>query len=283
MALATLSEFKAYLDLSNSDNFTVVGGLPSDTITLTGTNKLHSTLQATHKVLVNSTAALPNPLVAGTVYFVIMGADPLIQLATTAANATAGTHIDLTTAGTGTLSIKKAYADDAVVQQALDAAEEYIEAETHRYFEDTTQTRYYRSDALWPNSRTLRLDQDLLAVITLTNGDDAATVIPPADYTLLPRNDAPPYHFIELTDTSSRIWEFDTDKWVSVRGTWGWSDIPPADVKQAVLVLGNYFYKQKDLSASLDVTAIPGAGVITIPSGIPATVLKVIDKYRRYL
>jgi hypothetical protein len=291
MALVSLVEFKAYLDLSNSDTFTVgAGDLAGDTLNLSGTNKLWSTLHVADKVLVSvgTGGVLPVPLVAGTIYFVILGTDPQIQLATTAANAIAGTDIDLTAASTAPCYIRKALADDTVCQQALDAAEEYIEAETHRFFESTTQTRYYREDALWPNSRTLRLDNDLLTITAggLLNGDTAATPIAATSYVLLPRNDAPPYHYIELTEPAAPLvtayWEFDTDMWVSVAGTWGWSATPPADVKQAVLVLAAYFYRQKD-SSIFDTTAIPGAGVITIPSGIPATVRKVIDKYRRYL
>jgi len=281
MALATLAEFKAYLDLSNSDTFTVgAGDLVGDTLNLSSTNKLWSTLHVADKVLVSigTGGVLPVPLVAGTTYFVIMGTDPQIQLALTAAQAIAGTDIDLTAASTAPCYIRKALADDTVCQQALDAAENYIEEETHRYFESTTATRYYRSDALWPNYRTLRLDQDLLTITTLTNGDTAATVIAAANYTLLPRNDAPPYHYIELTDATTIGWEWDTDMWVSVAGTWGWSATPPADVKQAVLLMAAYNYRAKD-SSVFTTTAIPGAGVITIPEGIPRFVTETIAKY----
>lgn len=287
MSLVTLAEFKAYLDLSNSDTFTVgAGDLAGDTLNLSATNKLWSTLHVADKVIVSvgTGGVLPIPLVAGTVYFVILGTDPQIQLALTAAFAIAGTDLDLTAASTAPVYIRKALADDAVCQQALDAAEEYIEAETHRHFESTTATRYYQYENLWPNSRTLRLDDDLLTITAggLLNGDTAATVIAAASYTLLPRNDAPPYHYIELTDASNVMWEFDTDMWVSVAGTWGWSATCPADVKQAVLVMAAYLFRQKDASV-FDTTAIPGAGVITIPEGIPKTTLKVIAKYRRYL
>lgn len=61
-------------------------------------------------VTVSTTGALPNPLVAGTTYYVIrIGASTLnpgtIQLALTYDDAIAGTNIDLTTAGGGTNSI----------------------------------------------------------------------------------------------------------------------------------------------------------------------------------
>ncbi len=288
MSLVTLAEFKQYLDLSNSDTFIVgAGDLAGDTLNLSATNKLWSTLHVADKVIVSvgTGGVLPVPLVAGTVYFVILGTDPQIQLATTAAFAIAGTDLDLTAASTAPCYIRKALADDTVCQQALDAAEEYIESETHRHFESTTATRYYRSDALWPNSRTLRLDDDLLTIAAggLINGDTAATVIAAASYVLLPRNDAPPYHYIELTNPAPPLvtayWEFDTDMWVSVAGTWGWSATCPADVKQAVLVMGAYNYRAKDSSVFVT-TAIPGAGVITIPEGIPRYVTDVIKKYK---
>jgi hypothetical protein len=75
-------------------------------------------------------------------------------------------------------------------------------------------------------------------------------------------------------------WQFDIDCWVSVTGTWGFSATCPDDVRRACLVLAAYYFRQKD-SHLYDVTAIPEAGVITIPAGIPATVTKVIAKYRK--
>ena len=51
-------------------------------------------------------------------------------------------------------------------------------------------------------------DDDLLAVITLTNGD--ATVLTTSDYFLLPRNDYPKYA-IAIKESSSVIWETDSN------------------------------------------------------------------------
>lgn len=61
---------------------------------------------------------MPAPLVAGTTYFVIAGASGLIKLATSAANATAGTAIDLTTTGTVFLEIRVA-ATQAIVDATI--------------------------------------------------------------------------------------------------------------------------------------------------------------------
>ena len=172
--------------------------------------------------------------------------------------------------------------DNSLLESAIEDAQTYIESQTNRVFEAIDETRYYTHDDLYPNTRTLRVDRDLLSVTTLTNGDTAATVILPTSYTLLPRNDVPPYHYIELTDASNVQWEQDTDRWITVLGKWGYSVDAPYDIKRAALVLAAYFYKQKD-SQIFDTTAIPGAGVITIPQGIPTTVTRIIERYKVYL
>jgi len=172
--------------------------------------------------------------------------------------------------------------DDSMLQDAIDDAVSYIERETHRVFEAATLTKYYGRSALDPcDSHLLHLDDDLLTITTLTNGDASSTAITSADYTLLPRNSTP-YHQILLKTNGSSYWQFDTDYWVSVAGTWGYSTTPPGDIKRAVTVLAAYYYHQKD-SQVFDTTAIPEAGVITIPAGIPATVTKIIGKYTEYL
>jgi len=172
--------------------------------------------------------------------------------------------------------------DDALIGDAIADAVDYIERETHRVFTATTLTKYYGREALDPcNSKLLHLDDDLLTITTLTNGDSSSTAITSADYTLLPRNSTP-YHAILLTTNGSSYWQFDTDYWVSVAGTWGYTATPPGDIKRATTVLAAYYYHQKD-SQVFDTTAIPEAGVITIPAGIPATVTRIIGKYTEYL
>jgi hypothetical protein len=96
------------------------------------------------------------------------------------------------------------------------------------------------------------------------------------------RNLGPPYHWIKLYSNTGVYWQWDVDEWVSVTGTWGYSATAPADIVRATTVLAAYLYRQKD-SQVFDVTAVPEAGVITIPSGIPATVMKIIGRYKRYL
>ena len=70
-------------------------------------------------VKVSSTATVPSPLVAGTTYYAIKVTDTSYQLATTMANAFAGTAIDLTSAGSGQHTLAQvnyaAYACDGTI------------------------------------------------------------------------------------------------------------------------------------------------------------------------
>ena len=79
---------------------------------------------------------------------------------------------------------------------------------------------------------------------------------------------------------SSYSWEFDTDYWVSVAGTWGYSATPPDDIIHACIRLAAYYYRQKDAQV-FDTTAMPEQGVITVPQGIPRDVKLILEPYIR--
>jgi len=172
--------------------------------------------------------------------------------------------------------------DDEALFDAIADAQSYIEDQTNRRFEANTETRYYGRDALSPdNSCLLLVDDDLLTVTELLNGDSDSTEIVTANYWLYPRNETPYYGILLKTDVSD-YWEFDTDYWVEVTGTWGYSATPPGDIKRACKHLAAFFYRQAS-SQIFDTTAIPEAGVITIPTGIPATVERILSRYRKHL
>lgn len=282
MSYVTLGELRAYLNIKDTDTYTPT--FAADTLTLSDV-AFRNTLKTGTEVTVDSTLDdPPDPLVEGTVYYVIAGADQVIQLATTSANATAGTEITLTDDGTGTHSITREDADTAILTRAINASETYIDGQTNRHFEAETATKYYERSALsrWDSRLLDLLKDDLLTITTLTNGDSSATVIAAANYWLVPRNEGPPYHGILLKTDISDYWQWDTDGWVSIAGTWGYSATPPGDVQQETLELAAFLYRRKD-SQIWDTTAIPEAGVITIPAGIPATVTRMIERYKVYL
>jgi hypothetical protein len=280
MAYITVAELRAYLDVVDSDTFTASAA--ADTLTLSSV-RVRDSLKTAQEVEVSTTGTLPAPLAASTVYYVILGTDQAIQLATTSANADAGTNIDLTTAGTGTHTVTKSINDTTLLTGFISRAEKYINEQTNRVFEAQTLTKYYDASAIDDrNSRKLHVDDDLLTITELLNADSSNTEITSADYFLLPRNSTP-YHQILLKSNGSSTWEFDTDEYVSVTGTWGYSATPDENIKQATTILAAYYYHQKD-SHIFDTTAIPEAGVITIPAGIPATVTKILHSgYQEYL
>jgi len=86
--------------LGQSDTFTADAS--TDTMTWTSTASIPSNVLTGTRVRLTTTTTLPAPLATATDYFVIRVSDTTYKLATTAANATAGTAINITDAGTGT-------------------------------------------------------------------------------------------------------------------------------------------------------------------------------------
>ena len=164
--------------------------------------------------------------------------------------------------------------DDTLLADIVARASALIDAYCGRSFSATTKTRYYQLGNVWDNGR-LWLDDDLLTVTSLTNGDTSTLL--PAVYWLEPR-DKPPYRFIHLK--SGYSWIFDTDGEVVVTGTWGYSATAPSAIEQAALRMAGYIYAQKDAQV-FDTTASPDIGIITIPAGIPKDVKIILDSFRR--
>lgn len=171
-------------------------------------------------------------------------------------------------------------ADNNLIDDLIDRAQTGIESYTGWDFEAATLTRYFDSDAVI-DSR-LWTGGDLVSITTLTNADDDATVISSSDYRLLPRNAGPPYFGVKMLVDTTTTWDFDIDGEVSILGTWGYSTSPPDDIVHACIRLAGYYYRQKDAQV-FDVTAVPDAGIITIPKGIPADVKLILDKYPRWV
>jgi hypothetical protein len=170
--------------------------------------------------------------------------------------------------------------DDALLRDLLEWVSGNIDTYTGRRFESVTATRYYESDALAEDRYTLWMDDDLLTITTLTNGDDDGTAIPSTEYWLLPRNSSPKYG-IRLKSDSTYAWEWDVDGWVSVAGTWGFSASPPEAVVRATLEWAAYAYRLKDGGGPTEVMIFPEAGFIQVPRGMPIQVKLALDPYVR--
>jgi len=89
--------------LGQSDTFTADAG--TDTCTYTSTANIPSNILTGTRVRLTTTTTLPAGLALATDYYVIRLGDTTFRLATSYANAIAGTQINITDAGTGTHTI----------------------------------------------------------------------------------------------------------------------------------------------------------------------------------
>jgi hypothetical protein len=112
-------------------------------------------------------------------------------------------------------------ADDSMIEQVIEAASRYIDSETGRTFYPRVETRYYDL----PDGREIWLDDDLLTVTTLTNGD--GTVLTTTYYYLYPKNRSPKWKIV-MKESSTYSWSYDgygnTEGVITVVGTWGYHD-----------------------------------------------------------
>lgn len=188
--------------------------------------------------------------------------------ATSAANdyttwAAVKTYLDISSSG-----------DDALGADLVTRASRMIDRYCRRVFIAASATRTFDT----PAGATLFLDEDLVSLTTLTNGD--GTVIAGTDYVLLAKNITPKYA-VRLRETASMGWlgssttgEFQA---ISVLGSWGYSASPPDDVVQAAVRLTAWIYRQRD--APFGQTARPEIGVIETPLSMPPDVVRILAPY----
>ena len=116
---------------------------------------------------------------------------------------------------------------DDLIAAYIQAASEDIERAYNRRFIPLTGTKYYP----WPQPNGLRsyvlyLDEDLIAVTSLTREGDTATAIDSGDYFLEPANLGPPYDHIEIDLSSSAYFASSNthQRAVRVTGRWGYCE-----------------------------------------------------------
>ena len=190
------------------------------------------------------------------------------------------------TNGYATLAEVKAYidtastnaGDDAVIEDMVEMASRLIDRLTLRTFYARTETHYFS----YSGGRGLEMDDDLLTVTTLTNGDDDE--ISSDDYNLLPFNRSPK-HEIRLKQSSTEGWEIDTDGntegVISVEGTWGYSATAPADIKHACISIVISAYHRRFGQGVEGVAQITAVGVVITPQDIPKDAWVIINPYRK--
>ncbi len=111
-------------------------------------------------------------------------------------------------------------ADDGVISNLINAASRFLDTATNRRFYPYIENHLFDI----PPDRQLFLDDDLLEVITLTNGDDVE--IDSTNYIL--KSNRPPHWCISLRDTSTVYWAANSngssEQVISLNGTWGYHD-----------------------------------------------------------
>lgn len=169
-------------------------------------------------------------------------------------------------------------ADDAFLIDLITRASRTIDTHCKRFFVGEMDTRYF--DAVRDiDNQTLLLDEDLLSVIELTNGD--GDVISSGDYVLLPPNFSPHYA-IRLKASSSEHWTYisDPENAIQVEGVWGYSNGTPDDIEQACIRLVIYMYKQRK-NPFLEV-GLPDGGLVNISPSMPNDIKDLLSPYRKH-
>ena len=173
--------------------------------------------------------------------------------------------------------------EDTLLAQLIDRSQSYIDTHTHRNFESAADTiRYFDAKAdVHERGTLLMLDEDLLSVTTLTNGD--GTTVDPSSYVLLPPNENPKYA-IKLTVASGLYWTYEDDhiNAISIEGRWGYSLTPPNDIVHAIVRLSSYLYRQKDNAGEFDRTVLAGNSTL-LPTQIPRDIEQLLMPYTRYI
>jgi hypothetical protein len=174
--------------------------------------------------------------------------------------------------------------DDTLLSDLIDRAQEAIDSHTRRTFEDpgADATRNFTvgedTDGLY-----LYFDEDIYSITTVKSDADGSspTTITSTQYVTIPRNTTP-YYGIKILSSSNEYWDYtdDPENGIEITGRWAYSSAAPADVSQACARWAAYMYRQRDAQV-FDTTAIPEAGVIQIPQGIPADVKVLLDAYVR--
>lgn len=170
--------------------------------------------------------------------------------------------------------------DDAIIESIIEGASRFIDAQTRRTFYARTETHYFSV----PDGRRLDLDDELLTVTTLTNGD--GTVLTTSDYYLWPRN-KPPYSCVVMKESSLYYWTLDgsgnSEYVITLAGTWGYAATAPDDIRIACLDIAKSIYKRRFGENQSGVATITGAGVVITPRDIPETAAALLRAYRRLL
>ena len=151
--------------------------------------------------------------------------------------------------------------DDGVLGVLLQNASRYFDQETRRKFFPYYQTQLFDvPDLVTHHVDTLIMSDDLLQVVTITNGD--LTTVTTTDYILIEPNHTP-YYAIKLRNESSLIWQVNShngsEQVISVAALWGYHD----DFANRAKVLGGTLGAAISDTTTLTFTMTAGHSLVT--------------------
>lgn len=165
-------------------------------------------------------------------------------------------------------------ADDARLLHILNAASAQIERAAGRRFSPRRAALQHTVTA----SAELLLDDDLLQLLSLTNGD--GSTIPLNDVIAAP--DEPPHSLLYLTGNSRFTWDAFPLQAITVTGIWGYHDHPSEMWRNSADTVQNN--PLSDSAASLTVTDADGAdSALETPRFQVGHLLKIEDEFLRVL
>lgn len=189
-------------------------------------------------------------------------------------------------------------ADDTFISGLIESVSRGIDSFTGRKFFSHIETRHYdvpdynistQTAPGYLQGRVLFLDDDILSVSTLTNGD--GTTIAASEFQLLPLNEGGKRQ-IRIKPSSSVTFETDSSgNWegaLAVAGVWGYVSGSPsvtggwagsasdafsvetmARLELATKIIANDTYKKRTGQMGEGVATLTAAGVVIRPSGWP--------------
>ena len=173
--------------------------------------------------------------------------------------------------------------DDALLNDLIERALKAIDSHTRRTFEDPGAD-VTRNFTVGEDSQGLDLlfDDDIYSITTVkTDADGTPRTITSGNYITMPRNKTP-YYGIKILGSSNEYWDYtdDPEGGIEIAGRWAYSESAPDDIVQACARWAAFLYRQRDAQVWIT-TAIPDAGVIQIPAGIPTDVKLLLEPYVR--
>jgi hypothetical protein len=175
--------------------------------------------------------------------------------------------------------------DDALISDLIAEAQKAIDTFTSRTFEASSDSTRYFDVSEDVEAEMLYFDSDLCAVTTTKTNADASgggtSLTKDTHFIAQPRN-ATPWFAFKMLGSSDYDWDYtdDPELGIEITGRWAYSTSAPDDIAHACKRLAAYYYRQKDAQV-FDTTAMPDAGVLIIPQGIPADVKIILTPYVR--